>query len=270
MADLWETHAEWWIAGVHRGRGSGVRRADPAPRGRAPRRGQPRARRGLRRGPGVAAGPSIGADVVIGIDPTWNQIRVAGARGGGPAYAQAGADGAAVPRRLLRRRRRLPRVRAHPRRRRGHRRGRPRPAPRRSLPLLPQPPAPADAEQRLDRRPDPRPARAVLADRPLPRRGRDGRGGREGRVHPVHPPPARPLRERDGGVRSSTSSTWPSQRRPPASSLVPEYPGAASIPRLSCSAPARPDVAGRPRPVPSASTERSWPIPPHVVRSRRP
>jgi len=34
---------------------------------------------------------SVGADVVIGVDPTWNQIRVAVDRGGGPAYAQSDA-----------------------------------------------------------------------------------------------------------------------------------------------------------------------------------
>jgi SAM-dependent methyltransferase len=33
-----------------------------------------------------------GATRVIGIDPTWNQIVVARQRGGGPAYASAGAD----------------------------------------------------------------------------------------------------------------------------------------------------------------------------------
>ncbi len=33
--------------------------------------------------------------VVVGVDPTWNQIRVAAERGGGPAYARAGA--AALP-----------------------------------------------------------------------------------------------------------------------------------------------------------------------------
>jgi SAM-dependent methyltransferase len=40
---------------------------------------------------------SLGGEFVIGIDPTWNQIRVAGERGGGPGYAQAGADALPFP-----------------------------------------------------------------------------------------------------------------------------------------------------------------------------
>ena len=40
-----------------------------------------------------------GAELVVGVDPTWNQIRVAAERGGGPAYARAGAAGAALRRR---------------------------------------------------------------------------------------------------------------------------------------------------------------------------
>jgi SAM-dependent methyltransferase len=37
----------------------------------------------------------LGADLVVGVDPTWNQIRIAAERGGGPAFARAGA--AALP-----------------------------------------------------------------------------------------------------------------------------------------------------------------------------
>ena len=77
-------------------------------------------------------------------------------RGGGPVYARP-APTRSVRRRGVRRRRRVPGVRAHRRRRRGDRRGRPGPAARRPLRLLPQPPAAADARQRLDRRPHPRP-----------------------------------------------------------------------------------------------------------------
>ena len=99
------------------------------------------------------------------------QVAEAVRRGGGPAYARAGAGRAAVPvRRPSTRSSRascsstsddvddaiaeVARVLA----------------PGRPVPLLPEPPAAPDAEQRLDRRPDPRPARAVLADRALPRR----------------------------------------------------------------------------------------------------
>ena len=68
--------------------------------------------------------------------------------------------------------------------------------------LLPQPSAAADTGQRLDRRPHDRPARAVLADRPVPRRERDDRAGRARRLHPVHPPPAVALRERARRARA--------------------------------------------------------------------
>ncbi len=103
----------------------------------------------------------------------------------------------------------------------------------RPVPVPPEPPAAADAEQRLDRRPGARPARAVLAHRPLPRRGRDDRGGGEGRVHPVHPPPAVPLPQRAGRRRASCCAAWRSRPRRPASSPgPPSTQAAATIPRL--------------------------------------
>jgi SAM-dependent methyltransferase len=95
--ELWETHADWWIAGFTEG-------ADPE----YDEQILPLAAEhlvGARHVLDVGCGEgqvsrlarSIGAEVVIGIDPTWNQIRVAAERGGGPAYAQAGADALPFP-----------------------------------------------------------------------------------------------------------------------------------------------------------------------------
>jgi SAM-dependent methyltransferase len=93
--ELWETHADWWIEGFTDG-------ADPEyneqilPLAAAELAG---ARRILDIGCGdgqvsrLAA--SLGAELVVGVDPTWNQVRVAQQRGGGPSYLRAGA--AALP-----------------------------------------------------------------------------------------------------------------------------------------------------------------------------
>ena len=89
--DLWETHAGWWIDGFTDG-------ADPEyveqimPIAAHELAG---ARRILDVGCGdgqvsrLAA--NLGSDVVIGIDPTWNQVRIAHERGGGASFAKAGA-----------------------------------------------------------------------------------------------------------------------------------------------------------------------------------
>jgi SAM-dependent methyltransferase len=88
--DLWERHADWWIEGFTDG-------ADPEyeeqilPLAAAELTG---ARRVLDIGCGdgqisrLAA--RLGADVV-GVDPTWNCVRVAHERGGGPRFLRAGA-----------------------------------------------------------------------------------------------------------------------------------------------------------------------------------
>jgi SAM-dependent methyltransferase len=95
--DPWETHADWWIAGFTEG-------ADPEYEEQIlPLAAEHLA--GAREVLDVGCGEgqvsrvarAVGADVVIGIDPTWNQIRAAGERGGGPAYAQAGADALPFP-----------------------------------------------------------------------------------------------------------------------------------------------------------------------------
>ncbi len=81
--DLWERHAAVVDRRVHRGRRPGVRRADPAARRRRAGRRPTGARRRVRRRPDHAAWPPAldGVELAVGVDPTWNQIRVAaGAR----------------------------------------------------------------------------------------------------------------------------------------------------------------------------------------------
>ena len=89
--DLWETHAGWWIDGFTDG-------ADPEYVEQImPMAAQELA--GARRILDVGCGDGqisrlaahLGADVVIGIDPTWNQVRIAHERGGGASFAKAGA-----------------------------------------------------------------------------------------------------------------------------------------------------------------------------------
>ncbi len=89
--DLWETHADWWIDGFTAG-------ADPEyeeqimPLAEAELAG---ARRVLDIGCGdgqISRLLAAGGATVIGIDPTWNQIAVAHERAGGAAYARASAD----------------------------------------------------------------------------------------------------------------------------------------------------------------------------------
>lgn len=92
--DLWETHADWWIDGFTDG-------ADPE----YVEQILPLAARelsGARRVLDVGCGDgqvtrmltANGAGLVVGVDPTWNQIRVAHQRGDG-LFARAGA--AALP-----------------------------------------------------------------------------------------------------------------------------------------------------------------------------
>ena len=91
--DLWETHADWWIDGFTDG-------ADPEyteqilPMAASELAGY-RSVLDVGCGDGQIARLLAGdpAVTVTGIDPTWNQIRVAAARGGGAAYARAAADG---------------------------------------------------------------------------------------------------------------------------------------------------------------------------------
>ena len=92
--DLWEAHAAWWIEGFTEGADAEyveqilpMAAAELAGYGRVLDVGC---------GDGQISRllAAAGADVV-GVDPTWNQIRVAAGRAGGPSYARA--DAAALP-----------------------------------------------------------------------------------------------------------------------------------------------------------------------------
>src|SRR5262249_28089492 len=148
-------------------------------------------------------------------------------------------------RRQRRRRRGLPRVRAHRRHGRRRRRGGPGAGARRSLPAVPQPPAAADAGQRLDRRPGARPARAVLAGAAAPvpapdepgagpyRTGRGTTGGVEPAAHFRFVP--RPLsRYVNAMAQCGLLVERMVEPAPPPGflALAPEYPDAATVPRL--------------------------------------
>ncbi len=91
MSDLdpWEQHAGWWQEGFTEG-------ADPEYEEQIVplvRHGLAGACRVLDVGTGegqlARLAQRLGADAVVGVDPTTAQLRAAGERGGGPAYARA-------------------------------------------------------------------------------------------------------------------------------------------------------------------------------------
>ena len=91
--DLWEQYAEWWIDGFTEG-------ADPEyaeqilPLAAEELVGATRVL-DVGCGDGQITRLAAGLDTValaVGIDPTWNQIRVAGQRGRASGFARAGAD----------------------------------------------------------------------------------------------------------------------------------------------------------------------------------
>ncbi len=95
--DLWETHAGWWIDGFTAG-------ADPEYTEQI----MPLAAEELRGATSVLdvgcgdgqisrLAVGLGATTVVGIDPTWNQVRVAHERGGGASFARAGAGALPFP-----------------------------------------------------------------------------------------------------------------------------------------------------------------------------
>ena len=88
--DLWEEHAEWWIDGFTEG-------ADPEyteqilPLADVELAGFERV---LDIGCGdgqISRLIAARGALVVGVDPTWNQIRVAAERGGGAVFARSGA-----------------------------------------------------------------------------------------------------------------------------------------------------------------------------------
>jgi SAM-dependent methyltransferase len=94
---LWSAHAAWWQEGFTAG-------ADPEYEEQilplaAEELARARAVLDVGCGEGQVArlAAAGGATQVIGIDPTWNQVVVARQRGGGPAYARAGADALPFP-----------------------------------------------------------------------------------------------------------------------------------------------------------------------------
>ena len=93
--DLWETHAEWWIDGFTDG-------ADPEyeeqilPLAAAELADAKRVLDvGCGDGQVSRLAVKLGAHRVVGLDPTWNQVKVAHQRGGGAAFVRSGA--AALP-----------------------------------------------------------------------------------------------------------------------------------------------------------------------------
>lgn len=89
--DLWETHADWWISGFTEG-------ADPEYEEQIlPLAAAELAGFGNILDVGCGDGQisrlasRLGASRVVGIDPTWNQVRVAAERASGPVFARAGA-----------------------------------------------------------------------------------------------------------------------------------------------------------------------------------
>lgn len=89
--DLWETHAGWWIDGFTDGADAEYTEQI------LPLAAEELAGADLVLDVGCGDGQvsrlasGLGASTVVGIDPTWNQVRVAAKRGGGPAFARAGA-----------------------------------------------------------------------------------------------------------------------------------------------------------------------------------
>jgi len=95
--NLWEHHAGWWIDGFTDG-------ADPEyeeqilPLAAAELAGAERVLDvGCGDGQVSRLAVRLGAQHVIGIDPTWNQVRIASERGGGAVFARAGAGALPFP-----------------------------------------------------------------------------------------------------------------------------------------------------------------------------
>ena len=89
--NLWETHARWWIDGFTEGADAEYTE-QILPMAATELSGASRILDvGCGDGQVARLAWGLGVESVIGIDPTWNQIAVAHERGGGPAFARAGA-----------------------------------------------------------------------------------------------------------------------------------------------------------------------------------
>lgn len=91
--DLWEANATWWIDGFTDGVDAEYEE-QILPLAAEEMAGATRVLDiGCGEGQVARLAKRIGADLVVGIDPTWNQIRIASDRAGGIHVARAGADG---------------------------------------------------------------------------------------------------------------------------------------------------------------------------------
>lgn len=90
--DLWEANATWWIDGFTDGVDAEYEE-QILPLATEEMAGATRVLDiGCGEGQVARLAKRIGADLVVGIDPTWNQIRIASDRAGGIHVARAGAD----------------------------------------------------------------------------------------------------------------------------------------------------------------------------------
>ncbi len=97
MGDLWEEHAQWWQEGFTAGADAEYEE-QIIPLTRSCLAGATRVL-DVGTGEGQIARVAVedGASLVVGVDPTIAQLTVAGARGGGPAYARASAEALPFP-----------------------------------------------------------------------------------------------------------------------------------------------------------------------------
>ncbi|MGH9177295.1 MAG: class I SAM-dependent methyltransferase [Acidimicrobiales bacterium] len=90
--DPWETHAGWWQEGFTEGADAEYEE-QILPLAAEHLAGAARVLDvGTGEGQVARLAAAVGAPAVVGVDPTWAQLSVARARGGGPAYARAEAS----------------------------------------------------------------------------------------------------------------------------------------------------------------------------------
>jgi len=91
--DLWETNASWWIDGFTDGVDAEYEEQILPLAAEEMAGARTVLDIGCGEGQVSRLAKRIGAELVVGVDPTWNQVRVAAERGGGVHVARAGADG---------------------------------------------------------------------------------------------------------------------------------------------------------------------------------